>query len=222
YHANIMKQIISKPVIATGMAKLDNLYNGTYTRESVLKQYNLPQQFKYILFAPTFNDELSAIPFVMNRISDVIPDDKTYLLVKLHGSTKKDYCDMYKDLAETDKRVIYIDEQDITPFLALADIMISDVSSAMIEFASLNKPVILFNNPNQKNYPNYNPEDIEFKFRELGYQTKNLKEIKEAVSKIFEGNDPLYEIRKNIYPQFINNINKADAAEKICQLILDI
>ncbi|HOD53638.1 MAG TPA: glycosyltransferase [Candidatus Cloacimonadota bacterium] len=221
YHANIMKQIISKPVFATGMAKLDDLYNGVYTREKVLKQYHLPHDFKYILFAPTFNDELSTIPYVMNRISDVIPDDNTYLLIKLHGSTKKKYRDLYKELAESDKRVIYIEDHDITPYLALADLMISDVSSAMIEFASLDKPLILFNNPNWHKYTNYNPDDIEFKFRHIAHQTNSLKEIKEAVILAFGGNDPNFSIRKNVTRQLINNIEKADATDKILNVILD-
>ncbi len=152
------------------MAKLDALFGKSINRQTVLKQFGLPPGYRYILYAPTFNDELSATPFVMDRINEVIPDEQTILIIKLHGSAKQEYKDMYKNLVQKDKRVIFADELDITPFLALCDLMISDVSSAMMEFAALDKPLILFNNPNWKSYQNYNPEDIEFKWRDIGIQ----------------------------------------------------
>ncbi len=216
YHADVMKQVISKPVIATGMAKLDALFDGTYTRESVLEHYQLPSQFKYLLFAPTFNDELSAIPFVMDRINEVLPDQKSILLIKLHGSTRREYVEMYQAMVDKDPRVIFVDELDITPFLALADLMISDVSSAMIEFASLGKPLILFNNPNWTSYKNYNPNDIEFKFREIGIQVRSLAEMKEAVRIAFQQD------RKNFLPivkKLVKNSTEWNATQKICEII---
>jgi CDP-glycerol glycerophosphotransferase (TagB/SpsB family) len=221
YHANVMKSIITKPVIATGMAKLDALYNGTYQRDNILNQMGLPLDNKYILFAPTFNDELSAIPFVMNRINDVIPDNKTMLLIKLHGSTKHEYKLMYKELAKGDNRVLYIEDLDLAPYISLADIMITDVSSAMFEFASLDKPVILFNNPNWHKYPNYNPDDIEYKFRDIGVQVSSLSDIKQAIKDAFSNKPPLHKSRLEICRQFINNIYKADATEKICEIIIN-
>jgi CDP-glycerol glycerophosphotransferase (TagB/SpsB family) len=93
---------------------------------------------------------------------------------------------MYRRLVEQDRRVIYADELDITPFLALADVMISDVSSAAMEFAALDKPVIFYNNPNRESYQNYNPDDIEFKWRDIGIQVHNLREMQDAVKRCFD------------------------------------
>jgi hypothetical protein len=98
HHQAIMRRIISKPVVATGMCKLDDLFSGKINRASVLKQFGLPDDYRYVLFAPTFNDELSAIPFVQDRIGQVLPDDKTLLIIKLHPSTKPEYKDMYRAL----------------------------------------------------------------------------------------------------------------------------
>ena len=39
-------------------------------------------------------------------------------------------------------KVMPLSEYNLVPFLAIADVMISDESSAMFEFAGLNKPVI--------------------------------------------------------------------------------
>jgi hypothetical protein len=182
YHAEVMRRIISKPVAATGMAKLDPLFSGEITRASELERLNLPSHFRYVLFAPTFNDELSAIPYVHDRIAEVLPDDDTVLLIKLHGSTKADYKQMYRNLGKTHPRVFYCDDLDITPFLAIADLMISDVSSSMMEFAALDKPLVLFNNPLWSSYPHYNPDDIEFRWRDIGFEVNDLEEMKTAVA----------------------------------------
>lgn len=222
HHQQIMRRIISKPVVATGMCKLDALFSGAINRESVLKQYGLPKNYRYILFAPTFNDELSAIPFVMDRIGEVLPNDNTLLIVKLHASTKAEYKRMYNKLPAKDKRVIYADELDITPFLALCDIMISDVSSAMMEFAALDKPVILFNNPNWTNYPNYNPSDIEFQWRDIGIEVKTLEEIRTAVSR-YQQNPQLHSDQRQKYTDLLfANKQSGRAAERIIKLALSL
>ncbi len=222
YHKNIMDKIITKAVAATGMAKLDDLFSGKINKESVLDKYKLPADYKYILFAPTFNDELSAIPFISDRIDEIIPDDKSILLIKLHGSTKNEYKEIYKALFKKDARVIYIEDLDITPFLALADVMISDVSSAMIEFAGLNKPLILFNNPNWNKYQYYNPSDIEFKWRDIGIQVNNVKEMKEAVVRSFVYPGEFEEKRKYYTDQLIANKNDGNACKNIIDAALEL
>jgi glycosyltransferase involved in cell wall biosynthesis len=217
HHERIMRQIITTPVTATGMAKLDSVFNRTITKETALKQFSLPANYRYILFAPTFNDELSAIPFVMDKINEVIPDNNTIMIIKLHGSAKHEYKTMYKNLVQKDQRVIFADEHDITPFLALCDIMISDVSSAMMEFAALDKPLILFNNPNWKSYQNYNPNDIEFEWRDIGLQVTSLEEMKNAVIRSLENPKEFSDKRKLYTDQLFANKYGDEAAERIIE-----
>jgi len=217
YHKTIMQRVISKPVVATGMAKLDGVFSSTVTRETVLKKFGLPPHFRYILFAPTFNDELSAVPFVRDRINNVIPDDRTALIIKLHGSAKPEHKTMYQNLVEKDPRVIFADELDITPFLALGDVIISDVSSAMMEFAALDKPVILFNNPGWKSYQNYHPDDIEFKWRDIGIEVTNLDEMKQAVARSLSRPGE-YSKKRNFYTELLfANKNDGRAAQRIIE-----
>ena len=222
HHQAIMRRIISKPVVATGMCKLDDLFSGKISRASVIKQFGLPDDYKYVLFAPTFNDELSAIPFVQDRIGQVLPDDKTLLIIKLHPSTKPEYKEMYRALPNKDKRIIFADELDITPFLALCDVMISDVSSAMMEFAALDKPVILFNNPNWTSYQNYNPADIEFQWRDIGVQVSDLDEMKAAVSLCLQDPGLHADKRKKYTDLLFANKRDGKAAERIVKLALSL
>jgi len=222
YHEQIMKQVITTPVIATGMAKLDALFDNNVNRQTVLKQFGLPAGYRYILYAPTFNDELSATPFIMDKINAVIPDEQTILIIKLHSSAKLDYKTMYQNLVQKDKRVIFADELDITPFLALCDLVISDVSSAMMEFAALDKPLVLFNNPNWKSYPSYNPDDLEFKWRDIGIQVINLDEMKEAVKESLSNPDEFSEKRKFYTDQLFANKYEGKAADRTIEAALTL
>jgi len=122
------------------------------------------------------------MPYIRDRIAEVLPDDRTVLLIKLHGSASVGFKEMYRNLGMTNPRVLYCDDLDITPFLAIADVMISDVSSSMMEFAALDKPLVLFNNPLCTSYPNYNPADIEFRWRDIGIEVSSLEEMKAAVA----------------------------------------
>lgn len=220
YHAEVMRRIISKPVVATGMAKLDPLFSGAMTREGELGRLNLPAHFRYVLFAPTFNDELSAIPHFRDQIVEVLPNSHTALLIKLHGSTKAEYKELYRHLAKRHPRVYYCDDLDITPFLAIADLMISDVSSSMMEFAALDKPLVLFDSPLWSSYPNYNPADIEFTWRNIGFQVKNLEEMKTAVSYMLYNPRYLAVQRRCYTDRLFANKHDGRGAERIVQQAL--
>ncbi len=221
YHEAVMREVVSKPVAATGMAKLDALFAGQITRDSVLKQYHLPANQSYILFAPTFNDELSALPVVQDQINRVLPEKDCLLLIKLHGSTHRKYKEMYAALAKADPRVVYMPDLDITPFLALADVLISDVSSVMMEFAALNKPLVLFNNPQREQYINYNPADIEFQWRDIGIETDSLKGLIAAVRLCLAKPDYKADRRKHYTDQLFANKYDGRAAERIVQMAMD-
>ncbi len=217
FHEDIMRKIISTPVKATGMAKLDPVFSGEITRESVINKYGLPADKKYILFAPTFNDELSALPYLADRINEVIPDDNTIMIVKLHGSTAEHYKHTIRELVSRDIRIVFAeaDEYDITPFMALADVLISDFSSAMMEFAALDKPVVLFNNPKWRNYKYFNPNDIGFKWRDIGIEVKSIEETKYAVEQCFASPEFKSDIRKKYTDQLFANKYGRSAAEAI-------
>ncbi len=122
-------------------------------------------------------------------------------------------------------KITYVDsagELDITPFLSLCDLMISDVYSAMMEFAALDKPLVLFNNPNWKLYQNYNPDDIEFKWRDIGMQVTNLEEMKEAVKQSL-ANPKEFSDKRNFYTnQLFANKYDGKAADRIIEKALTL
>ncbi len=154
--------------------------------------------------------------FFLDKINLVTPEGKNYfLIIKLHGTTKQYYKDLYVELAKNDERVILSTDLDIVPLLVLADVIISAVSSAMIEFSALNKPIILFNNPNRFSYKNFNKDDIEYVFRDMGIEVDNLSEAKPAVRDCFLFPNEKSEKRMKYTDELLENKGKADACERI-------
>ncbi len=193
------------PIVSTGFPKLDSLFSpNKKSREELLMAQGLNPSNRVVLFAPTFNDELSAIPVLKDRIGEVA-NEHTYLLIKLHGSTRREYKNMYRSLAKTRQNIIYVDDPDLAPSMLMADVMISDVSSAFMEFMSLDKPVILVNNPNRETYPNYDPEDIEYQWRDLGIQVSTIEEVRKAVERCFMTPEEFSEKRKQYADQLLED-----------------
>lgn len=128
-----------------GFSKFDDVINyGDDFKKEIFKKYNLDINKKTILYAPTF------FPSSIEKMSDSFPNDfKDYnIIVKAHYLTfeRKKYKNQIKKFDKWSKYnncvILPLSEYSLVPFLAVSDIMISDESSAMFEFASLNKPVI--------------------------------------------------------------------------------
>jgi len=128
-----------------GFSKFDTIANMTKDDLNRLKdKYSINNEKTTILYAPTF------FPSSIEKMSKDFPNDfkNCNILIKPHYFTlelekyKKqrkvlEYWSSFKNV-----QIIPPKEYNIVPFLAISDIMISDESSAMFEFAMLDKPVI--------------------------------------------------------------------------------
>jgi CDP-glycerol glycerophosphotransferase (TagB/SpsB family) len=128
-----------------GFTKYDTLLKITPEQKaSFQKRYALDPLKKTILYAPTF------FPSSIERLALDFPAEfaDCNLLIKPHylSYSRKSYRKQLKRLEHwatyENCRVADVSDFDLTPFLANADVMISDESSAMFEFAGLQKPVI--------------------------------------------------------------------------------
>lgn len=129
--------------IDTGYAKLDPVINGDFNGVS-LSDWGLDQNKKTILYAPTF------YPSSIEKFSWNFPDDfsEYNIIIKPHYFSLSN--DKYQGQrarlnrwAKADNVYLAgVDELSLLPFMAIADVMISDASSALFEFAALNKPVV--------------------------------------------------------------------------------
>ena len=110
----------------------------------LIKKYDLNPDKKIILYAPTFR-ETSEFNNVfnyldINRFNEELSDDYT-LLLRLHPKIRKFYGD---DISAASGYVDCSDYKNEQELMLISDMLITDYSSIMIEFALLNKPIIFF------------------------------------------------------------------------------
>jgi len=185
-HKERLKQQIYKNIVVTGMPKLDNCFNSSLNKDNILKKFNLDPEQKTLLLAPTFNEEFSILQYLQNCDLDFIFPDYLNLIVKLHGVSDNSEKQIFQTLKNKRQKNIYLaNGYDIDELFFVSDILLSDVSSVIYEFASLNKPVILFDSPRINDYINYDKNDLEWTFRDIGYRCNDVNKIPELIFKSF-------------------------------------
>lgn len=181
WHRRRLATNVLIPMEVTGFIKSDQLFGPqAQSREKFCAQMGIDPRQKIVLFAPTYNPELSTIPCVGTQIHK-IADPETTLLIKLHNESDHTWKKMYQDLSTTHPNIFYLADTDYSGMMHAADLMISDVSSIFIEFLLLDKPVVLFNNPRIKEFIYYQADDIEYKTRDAAVQVSTLEELVAAV-----------------------------------------
>lgn len=136
-------------VLCAGTPRNDMLVNGETQniREKVRKQYNIPENGKIVLYAPTYRntgipvklDGDDLLTFLNTKLSD---EGKTvwFLLSRYHRYQGED-----RNLEVTGEAVLEAAEYpDMQELLAAADILITDYSSSVWDYALLKKPCFLY------------------------------------------------------------------------------
>ncbi len=132
-----------------GFAKLDETFSLSEPDKKILiTKLKLNTDRDTILYAPTF------YPSSIDRFPEDFPTYfKNYnIIIKPHffSYIKRRYrhhirlFNIWKEYSNV--YVAGVEEFNLVPFMSMADIMISDESSAIFEFAALNKPVIINRN----------------------------------------------------------------------------
>lgn len=130
----------------TGWPKVDYILQ--YDPKNIGTKFKIPKNKKVILYAPTFSRTMESASDLLPVIPNIVKDNEIWLL-KFHELMDKNLIDTIKEKKNPNIRII--DTIDITPFLHLSDIMISDTSSVVYEFMVLNKPVITYRTYSRKN-----------------------------------------------------------------------
>lgn len=132
--------------VDVGFCKLDPIINGKVCGFE-LKKLGLDSRKKTIIYAPTF------YPSSLERFPKNFPEDfqEFNILIKPHyfSQSKEKYSGQRKLLEGWSKYdnvyLARVEDYSLVPFMATADLLISDTSSAIIEFSALDKPVIWCN-----------------------------------------------------------------------------
>ncbi|MCG8579676.1 MAG: CDP-glycerol glycerophosphotransferase family protein [Bacteroidales bacterium] len=195
--------------VQVGFSKLDPVFDGTEAGID-LQKLGLDPEKPTILYAPTFNPtSIGCFP------KDWPEDFKGYnILIKPHSFTfaltKSRYIKDQKRIKKwAEYPNVYLadaDEYSLVPFLKTADILISEASSTLFEFAALDKPVVICDFYDLK----WSYKGI-FKYRfkkrfltesviyqDLGTHAENYKQVKQKVEE--EMKDPSkYQSKRHQY-----------------------
>lgn len=134
-------------LVEAGFAKLDPICTpaGIEKNRLNLAELGLDPSKKTILYAPTF------YPSSIENVPSDFPEQFSQynILIKCHDFTltKPRYAKQLQKLLHWQKATnVYLAnpaEYTLVPFMGTADILVTDTSSAIFEFAALNKPVII-------------------------------------------------------------------------------
>lgn len=173
----------TEQVIITGYAKHDWLFKPY--NENLSEIFNCPLAKKYIFWLPTFRttDEKfshikqyelnpeTGLPIIeninqMKQLNNILVENDMVLIVKLHpfqkkSSVKKSDCSNIKII---DNYELYKKDLVINRLLASADALISDYSSAAVDFLNKDKPIA------------FTLDDVEEYEDSRGFVFKNIKE----------------------------------------------
>lgn len=140
-------QISKSKIMPLGLPRMDYYFenhDADKLKQKFYQKYDVSQDKKIILYAPTFRDEQK-----YNNVFDYLDLDKfnealgnDYILaLRLHPKIKN----FYKgDISSESQYVDVSDWESEQELMLISDMLITDYSSIMIEYCVLNRPIIFF------------------------------------------------------------------------------
>jgi hypothetical protein len=192
--------------VQVGFAKLDPLFSGTEAGIDIAA-VGLDPSKPTILYAPTFK------PSSLERFPNNWPKDFAdyNILVKPHAFTltKSRYKNQQRKLARWAKfdnvHVSSIKDLSLLPFMKVADLLMSEASSTLFEFAALDRPVIVcdffklnwtYMGPFRYRFNRRFNNDSTVQYTDIGQHASSYKDVLAAVRQQLAGPDEYGERRQ--------------------------
>jgi hypothetical protein len=150
-----------------GYPKLDRLARGEYDGAAVRRALGLDTERPTIVYAPTWSP-VSSLHLAGEAIIGAMLARGWNVIAKLHdncflpGAKYANGIDWRARLApfRATERFALVETGDASPFLAAADLMVTDHSSIGFEFLALDRPLVVFDAPDLARVARINPEKI--------------------------------------------------------------
>lgn len=130
-------------VIVTGMPRVDHLVDRDYlvkTKAKLVDKYPILKNKKIILYAPTFRGNIyqgfKSIAFNGKKLLDSLGEDYV-LIYKFHPL-------LLNEPVIDCERILNLNNEDTHDLFTVSDMLVSDFSSIIFDYAFLNKPLYFF------------------------------------------------------------------------------
>lgn len=168
-----------------GYLQMDALFRG----DDLPPPVPIPPGRKTILYAPTWNPELSSVAMLGENFPTLLRGgrDDVSLIIKPHPliATKfPEWMQTWRDAAQRDPNLHLIEDadRDVIPFLRAADVLVTDASSVQMEYLALDRPMVLINNPQRFGCKGFDPAGFEWSWRDMGEEVEGTEGLAEAVA----------------------------------------
>ena len=186
----------------TGYVQMDNLF-------SAPRPAQIPAGKKVVLYAPTWHDGLSSLPMLGSRVVDLLHGGRsdTFVVIKPHPLVQQGQdpklAPWMQTLREATRRrsdafLIENRGEDVMPWLNAADVLVTDASSVQLEFLALDRPMVLIDNPQHIASEHYDPNGMEWKWRDMGERISSADALPGAITDVLN-NPQLHGDRRAVY-----------------------
>jgi CDP-glycerol glycerophosphotransferase (TagB/SpsB family) len=125
-------------IFVSGLPRNDFLFNCMQKKKEIRKQFGIPSNVRLVLYAPTFRDKNSGIDLfndIICHLEASLPDE--YMLgVRMHPAVA--------GKMEFDDDICNLSFYDTEPVLSICDMLITDYSSIIFDFALLERPMLFY------------------------------------------------------------------------------
>jgi hypothetical protein len=227
--ANLQAMYPNAEFVDTGYAKLDPALNQNMPSKT-LSSLGLDKAKPTLLYAPTF------YPSSLERFDKNFPKQfsKYNIILKPHffSLTKAKYAKQ-KSLLEywnqsDNVYLAQVEEYNLLEFMAISDVLISDASSAIFEFAALNKPVVWcdfyklrwsYRGVFSFRFKQRIDQSIEV-FHQLCERASAYKELKSCVEQAVKQPDTKQAVRQAITDEYVGKVD-GHCSQRIVNYLLE-
>ena len=212
-----------------GYPKLDALASGRMDPRPVLERLALRAAMPTVLYAPTYSTA-SSLHLAGEAIVASLAAAGLNVMVKLHDRSLDrdprytggiDWRSRMRAL-ERPGQIAFVEDADLTPYLAAADLMVTDHSSAGFEFLVVDRPLVIFDAPELVAAARINPEKVDL-LRSAAVLTASVEELVATVRAELESPRRLSPQRRRVASEmFFDPGNATSRALELVYELLDV
>jgi hypothetical protein len=208
-----------------GYLQMDPLFRG----DNLPRPVPVPWGRKTVLYAPTWNPAMSSAPMLGERTIDLIRGrrDDVSIVIKPHpviATKSPEWMQWWRDAAAADPNVHLVEQvdQDVIPYLKLADVLVTDASSVALEYLATDRPMVLINNRQRFGCRDFDPAGFEWAWRDMGEEVFDADELPGAVDRALTDPSSRADLRARYRALLFGDLTDGRTAERIREHVAEL